>query len=186
MFSKENENRIIKATQNEIKGSAYTRMFPELMPEAVKIVQAEQDMIKHFPTETVRIRELCQLKLDTLVPKLLCDEIQTRVNISIQAAAKKIKAWAKDKSFGNLLDAKGHLDKNKCRKYLFPKGKEEFKRVIAEYNDLCVPYANSLLDKDAWKPHEEAQARALQDLQRRHNALVIESRKFLKEDLAVA
>jgi hypothetical protein len=180
MFSKENENRIITATSYTIPGSAYTRMFPELIPEVVKIIQGEQELNKKFPSQFALTRRVCDLKLAILVPKLLCDEIQSRVDRSIADAARATRSWAKDKSFGPYLDNKGVMDQKKLKKLYLAKGQAEFSRVRDEYNELCVPYANALLKQDQWKPHEIAQARVLQDLQRNHNDLATQARRAIE------
>ena len=59
-------------------------------------------------------------------------------------------------------------------------GAVRMKSALQDYNDQLVPYANRILGTEGvWSPAETQQARALQDLQRQHNALAMSLKKVL-------
>lgn len=158
-----------------------TQVIPELMFDAAKCIRNHDLVVEKYPEYVFELNQILDLRLRIMKEKYLCDEIQNRINRIKRETAKTVIVWAKDKSFGPMLGKDGLVDMKKVKVLVQSKGKDYVMKAIAEYNEHLVPFANKTSGpKGDWSKEEKAQAMALQDLQREHNALATKMRAFIK------
>jgi len=171
--------RIAAAVQVQVN-DVMIQMFPELLPEAHKIVSSEEMMIAKFPNNEKDIKELCQLKLDTLALRFRLDRIKEKRDVAQVEVVKKVKAWAKSKPYGAYLDSKGIL----CHKKMIKgfKGKDWVYKMVEAYNAELVPFSNNLRAEMGaeYTPDEKAQGEKLNTMLVKHNQLVMRNQHLLK------
>ena len=173
--------RITNAVQYQVT-EAITQFFPELMEKATTIVNSEQMLVDSHPEHEDSIRELCQLKLDTLAPCYVMDRIKHQKEKAQKEVISRVKVWAKDYSFGAYLDAKGQLDAKKVKKDFHRNGGSKWvTSVVNEFNDKLVPYANQLRDElDAeYTEQQRNQGNKLNAMLVRHNQLVMRNKHLI-------
>lgn len=158
-----------------------TQVVPELMYDAARTIQNHDLVVEKYPAHAFVLNKMLDLRLRIIKETYLCDEIQNRINRIQRETAKTVIVWAKDKSFGPMLGKDGLVDMKKAKTVALSKGKDYVMKAIAEYNEQLVPFANKTSGpKGDWSKEEKAQAMALQDLQREHNALAIQMRAVIK------
>jgi hypothetical protein len=161
--------------------SMMSQIVPELMYEAAQAIQNHDVVVAKYPEHTFELNQMLDLKLRIMKETYLCDQIQNRINRIKRETATKVIAWAKDKSFAPMLGKDGLIDMKKAKKLAQSRGRDYVMAAVREYNDQLVPFANQTSGPDGdWSPEETAQATALQNLQREHNALAIRMRSFIK------
>ena len=174
--------RIASAVQYQVNESL-SRAFPELMVQAARIIDNEQTLIEKFPKHEASIRELCQLKLDSLAPAHHMNEIKQKRDQAQREVIRRARAWAKDYSFGAYLDAKGQIDSKKMKKDFVKNGGQAWVRaVVAEFNEKMVPYANQLrIELGAeYSDSERRQGERLNIMLAKHNQLVMRNKPLLQ------
>jgi hypothetical protein len=161
--------------------SMMSQIIPELMYEAAQAIQNHDIVVAKNPEHSFELNQILDLKLRIMKEKYLCDQIQNRINRIKRETATKVIAWAKNKSFAPMLGKDGLIDMKKAKKLAQSRGRDYVMSAIADYNNQLVPFANQTSGPDGdWSPKETAQATALQNLQREHNALAIRMRSFIK------
>jgi hypothetical protein len=174
--------RVANAVQYQVN-EAITQFFPELMTKATSIVNSEQMLIEKFPQHKASIRELCQLKLDTLAPNYVMDRIKHQKDQAQKEVIRRVKVWAKDYSFGAYLDAKGQIDSKKMKRDFVKNGGQAWVRaVVAEFNEKMVPYANQLRKElgAEYTASERRQGEKLNIMLVKHNQLVMRNKPLLQ------
>lgn len=172
--------RVVEAGTIKLN-EAMTQVIPELMFDAAKCIRNHDLIVDKYPEHIFELNQMLNLRLRIIKETYLCDKIQNRINRIKQETAKTVIVWAKDKSFGPMLGKDGLIDMKKVKTLVQSKGKDYVIKAVAEYNKQLVPFANKTLGpKGNWSKEEKAQAQALQDLQREHNALATKMRAFIK------
>jgi hypothetical protein len=173
--------RIVNATKLVVNKHV-TQFFPELIPQATDIVAGEEQLLEKFPKQMALIKELCQLKLDTLAEQMYMSRVRDRVERAKKTVIPELKAWAKDKSFGPYLNSQALLDtKNKKLRDAYTRnGREWLSKIINEYNEQMVPYANELSKKHGadYTDSEKTRGDALNKQLMRHNQLAMKLRSI--------
>lgn len=176
------QKRIADATMYQVN-EVMTRFFPELLEKAMSIVESEKVLLAKHPEHEASIRELCQLKLDTLAANHYMSEIRARREGAKREVIKEIKAWAKSKAYGKYLGSDGLLDSKKVKKDFVKNGasKSWLSEIVEAYNNELVPYAQQLNKEMGadFTPDEKARGETLNDMLRKHNELVTQHRRFL-------
>jgi len=157
-----------------------TQVYPELLPKAINILDVEEDLLNRFPDSAAQTKELTQLKLDTLALNHRMIEIKAKREAAQREVLKKVKAWAKPRSYGAYLDAKGVLCPKKMRKDFI--GKDWVNAIVDSYNTELVPYAKQLEQEMGaeYTPAEKEQCEKLNVMLHRHNQLVKETNRLLR------
>lgn len=172
--------RIVEAgtiKRNEVM----TQVIPELVYKAAKCISNCDLVVEKYPEHAFELNQILDLRLRIMKEQYLCDEIHNRINRIKRDTAKTVIVWAKDKSFGPMLDKDGVVDMKKVRVLFQSKGKDYVIKAIEDYNQQLVPFANKTSGpKGDWSKEEKAQHLALQDLQRELNALVTKMHAFIK------
>mgnify|MGYP007004378450 FL=1 len=174
--------RITNAIQYQVN-EAMSRIFPELLGKAISIVESEKILIAKHPKQADEIKELTQLKLDTLAHNHYMNEIRQRRDAAKRDVSKVIKVWAKDKVYGKYLNAQGQMDQKKMASDFIKNGrtKEWLSTVMDLYNTELIPYANQL-EKEmgaAYSDDDRDRGEKLNVLLHKHNTLVIQQRRFI-------
>lgn len=171
---------LIQQTGTINRTDAITQFVPELMIKAADIIKSVEIVIDRHPQHQDRLIKLRDLKLQIVKQTYLCDQVQMRIDRVKRETATQVLEWAKNKSFGALLGKDGLLDMKKGQALIKSWGAVRMKSALQDYNDQLVPYANRIQGTEGvWSPAETQQARALQDLQRQHNALAMSLKKVL-------
>jgi hypothetical protein len=176
------QKRIAAATQYQVN-EVMTRFYPELIKNAMSIVESEKILIAKHPEHEASIRELCQLKLDTLAANHYMSEVRARREGAKREVSKAVKDWAKSKAYGKYLGSDGLLDSKKVKKDFVKNGanKSWLSEIVEAYNNELVPYAKKL-EKEMgaeYTPDEKSRGETLNDMLRKHNAMVMQQRQFI-------
>ena len=174
--------RIANATKFQVN-EVMSRFFPELLEKAISIVESEKILIAKHPKQADEIKELTQLKLDTLAPNHYMNEIRQRRDAAKREVIKVVKVWAKDKVYGKYLNAQGLMDQKKLKADFIKNGrtKEWLSTVLYPYNNEFVPYATQL-EKEmgaAYSDDEMDRGEKLNVLLHKHNTLVNQQRRLI-------
>jgi hypothetical protein len=172
---------LIQQTGTIKHNDVMTQIVPELMIKAADIIKSVEMIIDRNPAHQDRLIEMRDLKLKIAHQTYVCDQIQNRITRASRDATPRVLEWAKDKSFGPLLGKDGLIDMKKCKALIKTWGPVRMKTALTEYNDQLVPHANKVLGKaGVWSAAETKKAKALQDLQRQHNALAMSLRGIIQ------
>jgi hypothetical protein len=172
--------RIVEAGTIKLN-EVMTQVIPELMYDAAKAIKNHDLVAEKYPEHVAELNKMLDLRLHILKETYLCDKIQDRINGIKRETAKTVIAWAKDKSFGPMLGKDGLVDMKKARTLALSKGKDYVMKAITEYNEQLVPFANKTSGPQGdWSAEEKAQATALQNLQREHNAIATKMKVLIK------
>jgi hypothetical protein len=174
--------RIANATKYQVN-EVMSRFFPELLEKAISIVESEKILISKNPKQADEIKELTQLKLDTLAPNHYMNEIRQRRDAAKREVVKAVKVWAKDKVYGKYLNAQGQMDQKKLKTDFIKNGrtKEWLSTVLDPYNTELIPYATQL-EKEmgaAYSPEEVDRGEKLNVMLHKHNTLVNRARSLI-------
>lgn len=175
--------RAAKAVQFK-KSECITQAFPELLGKAVNIVKSEEVLVNKHPELASDIKELCQIKLDTLSTQFVLDKRKREVEQAKLELTKHLKHFSKGKIYNGYLDNKTRqLDVKKVGKAMQNNGgKPWVVKLVDAFNNEVVPYANKLTQElgAEFTPAEQKLGSELNAKLVRHNQLAIRLRGIVK------
>jgi hypothetical protein len=156
-----------------------TQWFPELIPDAVEIVQNQQLLCERHPAQADTWQAVCQSRLDQLVPQLLAKQVTAKYKALEQAANKAIAAYAQGRSWAKFV-AQGKMDTARlvkaARKQANPKA--FITAIVADYN-ACVEHIQTL--EVQWSAEDQAVIDRANELAHRHNRMVVPVQRQMRE-----